>query len=130
MFDRTLTAALILVSLFAAFMTRLYFGEKEHFSTYRASVIAAGEAQERQTMETINKQKQIAKNVKDDYETRIASLRAAYRVRPSNPGTGLMPPAPVTAFDFNGRTPNDVFADCAETTQQLVSLQDFIKRTQ
>ena len=103
--------------------------EKSAFDAYKATVEAQGEAQEKQTAQTIQKHKQIAQSVKDDYETRIAAIRAAYRVRPHNPG--LLPPASCPAGDSNAATSYDILAlHCAETTQQLISLQNFIKETQ
>lgn len=103
--------------------------EKSAYDAYRASVVAAGEAQNKQTEQTIAHHKQIAQSVKEDYETRIAAIRAAYRVRPSN--SGLMPPASCPAGDSNAATSYDILAlQCAETTQQLISLQEFIKETQ
>ena len=91
-------------------------------------LLAAGEAQNAQTAQTITKHKQIAQEVKNDYESRIAAIRAAYRVRPSR--TGLVPPSSDAAGYADAHSAHAILTEqCAETTQQLVSLQDFIKET-
>lgn len=105
-----------------------FIGGCEHNRRIVDAYEAAGEAQKKQTQQTIQKHKQIAQEVKNDYENRIAAIRAAYRVRPS--GTGLMPPVPTTTSGTDGAASYAILAEqCTETTQQLVSLQDFIKET-
>lgn len=118
-----LNIGLIAAALLAAFAGGCEYKQRD-LDRYKA----AGEAQERQTAQTIQKHKQIATEVKNDYENRIATIRAAYRVRPS--GTGLVPPATATTGGSNAGPSYAILAEsCAETTQQLVSLQDFIKET-
>lgn len=104
-----------------------FIGGCEHKQHELDRYKAEGEAQERQTEQTIQKHKQIATEVKNDYESRIAALRAAYRVRPS--GTGFVPPSSYAPGYPDARSPDSLPLECAETTQQLVSLQDFIKET-
>jgi len=106
-----------------------FVGGCEHNKHIIDAYEAAGKAQEAQTAQTIQKHKQIATEVKNDYENRIAAIRAAYRVRPS--GTGLVSPTAKTTSGSDGATSYAILAEsCAETTQQLVSLQDFVKETQ
>lgn len=111
----------------AACLIAGFIGGCEHKQRELDAYKAAGEAQERQTAQTIQKHKQIATEVKNDYESRIAAIRAAYRVRPS--GTGLVPTSPTTSGYPDARSTDSLPLECAETTQQLVSLQDFIKET-
>jgi outer membrane murein-binding lipoprotein Lpp len=92
-------------------------------------LLAAGEAQNAQTAQTITKHKQIAQDVKNDYETRIAAIRAGYGLR--SPGRSQLPPVTTAASGSDGAASYVILAEqCTETTQQLVSLQDFIKETQ
>ena len=115
----------IAVACFAAGLA----GGCEHKQRQIDALLAAGEAQNAQTAQTIQKHKQIAQDVKNDYENRIADIRAAYRVR--SPGSGLLPTSAKTSCGLDGNTTYNVLAErCTETTQQLVSLQDFIKETQ
>ena len=113
-----------LASLIAGFV-----GGCEHKQHELDVYKAAGEAQEVATQKTIQKHEKVAQEIKSDYETRISAIRAAYRVRPS--GTGLMPPVTTPSGSVNGTPAYAILAEqCTETTQQLVSLQDFIKETQ
>ena len=106
-----------------------FVGGCEHNKHIIDAYEAAGKAQEAQTAQTIQKHKQIATEVKNDYENRIAAIRAAYRVRPS--GTGLVPPTAKAPGGADAGPSYSILAEsCAETTQQLVSLQDFVKETQ
>lgn len=103
--------------------------EKREFNAYKEKVAWEAAAQERITQKTIDKQKQAAKEVQGDYEKRIADIRRAYG-RVYNNGAGLMPPATSTTCGIDATTAYNALAEsCAETTQQLISLQDFIKET-
>lgn len=116
------------IGLVVAAMAAGFVGGCEHKQRQLDAYVAAGEAQNRQTAQTIQKHKQIAQDVKNDYESRIAAIRSSYRVR--SPGTGLMPPATSTTCGIDATTAYNALAEsCAETTQQLISLQDFIKET-
>ena len=111
-----------------AFSTGFFVG-CEHNKRVIDAYEAAGKAQDAQTAQTIEKHKQIATEVKNDYETRIAAIRSAYRVRPS--GSGLVSPFPAATISADGASSYAILAEqCTETTQQLVSLQDFVKETQ
>lgn len=91
-------------------------------------LLAAGEAQNAQTEQTIQKHKQIAQDVKNDYETRIAAIRAGYGLR--SPGRSKLPTISDAAGYADAHSAYLILAEqCTETTQQLVSLQDFIKET-
>jgi hypothetical protein len=105
-----------------------FIGGCEHKQRQLDAYIAAGEAQELATQKTIQKHEKVAQEIKSDYETRISAIRSAYRVR--SPGTGLMPPSTQPSGGLDGTTTYVILAEqCTETTQQLVSLQDFIKET-
>ena len=117
------------IGISAACLVAGFVGGCEHKQRELDAYKAAGEAQELATQKTIQKHEKVAQEIKSDYETRISAIRAAYRVR--SPGTGLMPPVTNAPGGFDGSAPYVILAEqCAETTQQLVSLQDFIKETQ
>lgn len=116
------------VGIAVACLAAGFVGGCQHKQAEIDRLLAAGEAQNAQTAQTITKHKQIALEVKNDYESRIAAIRSAYRVRPS--GTGLVPPVTYTPGGVDGAPTYAILAErCTETTQQLVSLQDFIKET-
>lgn len=119
----------VAVVIFLAGALTGYSHEKHAFDVYRVEVSATAEAQQRETQKTIQKHEKIAQETKSDYESRIAAIRRAYRV-PNN-GAGLMPTAAQASCGSNAGPSYAILAEsCAETTQQLVSLQDFIKETQ
>ena len=116
------------IGIAAACLVAGFIGGCEHKQRELDRYKAAGEAQEVATQKTIQKHEKVAQEIKSDYETRISAIRAAYRVR--SPGAGLMPPVPTTTSGTDGATSYAILAEqCTETTQQLVSLQDFIKET-
>ena len=116
------------IGLVVAALAAGFVGGCEHKQRQLDAYVAAGEAQNRQTAQTIQKHKQIAQDVKNDYESRIAAIRSSYRVR--SPGTGILPTGTTTTGRSNAGPAYAILAEsCAETTQQLVSLQDFIKET-
>lgn len=124
----------VVLIAFVAFMVGFGSGwEYEHkkLVAFEANVKAVGEAQERHTEEVIQKQKQIAQEAKNDYQNRIAAIRAryGYGLRP-NTGSGQLSAPTITTGGANGFPAYGVLVEqCAETTQQLISLQDFIKET-
>ena len=104
--------------------------EKREFDAYKEKVAWEAAAQERITQQTIDKQKQVAKEVASDYQSRIDAIRKSYG-RVYNNGAGLMPTCAQATCGSNAGPSYAILAEsCAETTQQLVSLQDFIKETQ
>lgn len=117
------------ISVALACLVAGFIGGCEHNKHIVDAYEAAGKAQELETQKTIQKHEKVAQEIKSDYETRISAIRAAYRVR--NPGSGLMPPAAKTSGGVDAGPADYVLAEqCTETTQQLVSLQLFIKETQ
>lgn len=104
--------------------------EKREFDAYKEKVAWEAAAQERITQQTIDKQRQVAKEVASDYQSRIDAIRKSYG-RVYNNGAGLMPTASCATGRVDERTTYYALAEqCAETTQQLISLQQFIRETQ
>ena len=104
--------------------------EKKAFDMYKARVEATAQAQAEETKKTIQKQEKIAQDTKNDYEKRISDIRRYYG-RVHNDGSGTVPSPSETTGGANATPTYDVLIEqCAETTQQLTSLQDFIKETQ
>lgn len=103
--------------------------EKRELDLYKAQVEATAAAQQR-IADDINKaNKQKSKEVASEYEKRIAAIRGSYRGLYNNGARGLSGNSEA-AKRIDGFPSYSVLAEsCAETTQQLVSLQDFIKET-
>lgn len=104
------------------------FGGYEHFAfkQYRMEVESTAKAQQI-VIDGLNKQREIAtKGIENAYKSKIDAIRANYG-RMHDTSGGAMPTIPNTTIRVDDPTANIVFAEqCTETTQQLVSLQDWI----
>ena len=114
-------------------------------AAFRASVEVAGAKQAAHTQEVIAQQEAVNVKISSDYEGKLAALRARYSslqqsaaTRPDGsavpalscpaPGTDGRPANPVSAV---ARADFDQLAGlAAQTTQQLVSLQDWVRQQQ
>jgi hypothetical protein len=106
-----------------------YSGEHERFMKFKAEVEAVGKAQEIANQSAVEIAAVITEGVKDEYEARIAALRNYYTDRvQSNPRSGNVSSVSVTTTGTNESAGNTVsIGQCAEVTQQLVSLQKWVE---
>ena len=107
-----------------------YSGEHERFLKFKAEVEAVGKAQEIANQNAVEMAEVITEGVKDEYEARIAALRNYYanRVQP-NPNCSNVSTVSGSAPRVNESAGNTVSArQCAEVTQQLVSLQKWVEK--
>lgn len=107
----------------------IMFGGYEHyaFKQYRTEVEALGKQAEIKNKQIIQSQEIASKGIEDAYKSKINAIRADYD-RMRNTSSGAMPTFPNTAIRIDDQTANIIFAEqCAETTQQVISLQDWIK---
>lgn len=111
-----------------ALLLSIMFGGYEHFSykQYRTEVEALGKAQVA-AVEATKKQQIIAtKGIEDAYKSKIDAIRSTYSGVHNTSG-GTVPTIPNTSIRTDDVTANIVFAEqCSETTQQLISLQEWI----
>jgi len=107
-----------------------YSGEHEKFVKFKAEVEAIGKAQEQLNASAAEKHELITEGVKDEYEARIAALRNYYANRvQSNPSRGNLPAVSGSAPRVDESAGNPVLVgQCAEVTQQLVSLQKWVEK--
>jgi len=106
-----------------------YSGEHEKFLKFKAEVEAVGKAQEIANQSAVEIAAVITEGVKNEYEARIAAIRNYYSNRvQSNPNSGNVSSVSVTTTGTNESTGNTVsIGQCAEVTQQLVSLQKWVE---
>ena len=123
-------AVITLVSGYAYIQTKRLEACKAEHQLFVNQVEKLGlEAKEKVNKE-IERQKKVTNDVSTDYEKRLNYLRDTYaRLRDQRSGGGSMPPIPnaprsVDEIPANGLP---LAAQCAETTQQLVSLQEWVK---
>ena len=118
--------------LFASGYWKGYMREKEKFDAYEIEVIAAGNAQEERTNQAIIEQQQITKKAEERYAKDISTLRVVYdRLRKSSSSSAMpaVPNAPdgsIGATTYYVSIAPDLAIRCGETTQQLVSLQEWV----
>jgi Chromatin-associated proteins containing the HMG domain len=112
--------------LFGTGYYRGYSAEKARFDAFKTELEASAKAQEKINQQIEQKNKLIADNSKREYEAKIVALRNYYdRLR--HPDTNKLPSAAIAAYRADETTINPVFiGQCAETTLQLVSLQDWV----
>ena len=112
--------------LFGTGYYRGYSAEKQRFDAFKAELVASAKAQEKINQQIEQKNKLIADNSKREYEAKIVALRHYYdRLR--HPDTNKLPSAAITAHRVDEKATDPIFiGQCAETTLQLISLQDWV----
>jgi hypothetical protein len=113
--------------LFGTGYYRGYSAEKKRFDAFKTELEASAKAQEKINQQIEQKNKLIADNSKREYEAKIVALRHYYdRLR--HPDTNKLPSAAIAAHRVDEKATDPVFiGQCAETTLQLVSLQDWVR---
>ena len=119
-----------LAIVFGGFSAGFYV-EHLRFSAYETKVEAAGAAAQAKT-ESIQKQHEIVtKGIKDEYATKLSTLRNYYKSTSVwNNGSGSQMSGISTAPSVTDviSSYNQLAISCAETTQQLVSLQEWLNQ--
>lgn len=115
----------------AAFLSGAYSGYKyEHrkFEAYKQQVAVVAAQKEAENISVKKQQDLISKGIANEYEAKIAAIRNYYadRVRNPNASSGSLSLIPSTTIGVDGKATNLELA-CAYTTQQLVSLQDWVR---
>ena len=113
--------------LFGTGYYRGYSAEKKRFDAFKTELEASAKAQEKINQQIEQKNKLIADNSKREYEAKIVALRHYYdRLR--HPDTNKLPSAAIAAHRVDEKAADPIFiGQCAETTLQLVSLQDWVR---
>ena len=113
--------------LFGTGYYRGYSAEKQRFDAFKAELVASAKAQEKINQQIEQKNKLIADNSKREYEAKIVALRHYYdRLR--HPDTNKLPSAAIATHRVDEKATDPIFiGQCAETTLQLISLQDWVR---
>ena len=107
--------------------SRLESCKAEH-KAFVSEVERLGKEAQVKVKQEIERQKKVTKDVSSDYETRLNLLRDTYaRLRDSR--SGSMPPIPNAPRSIDEVSTDSIplAGICAETTQQLNSLQAWVK---
>lgn len=120
-----LTYVKILVGIIL--LSGCFYGYVEHnrFETYKAEIKTIAKEQEAKNESIRTQQELINKTTKETYEAKLSAIKSYYGGL-HNSSSGQMPSISNPSAGINGSTSDQLLA-CAYTTQQLVSLQDWIK---
>jgi hypothetical protein len=112
---------------------------EERLADYEAKSAQLAAQQQVATAKTVAAQKEVTNNVSQDYAARLAALRAGFiGLRNAGAASSAVPAVPATASRVDGNAADGVSlerfeqleADAAETTLELVELQAWVQRQQ
>ena len=124
-FARIIGVIVLIGALFGFGYYKGYSGEKQRFDTYKADIEAQVKAQEAINEATKKQQDIIGKSIRSDYENKLSALKSYYNGVYKRSNSSELSTLPSSSISINAETPNLELA-CASTTQQLVSLQEWI----
>jgi len=115
-----------------------WYAEHLRFVAFETEVKAIAVQQEEHVKGIEKQQSLITQQVKTNYETKLTALRNSYSSRMSNTSSSKVPAISCTASGTNEGTSNEVSTakveqlpeQCAETTLQLLELQNWVKQQQ
>lgn len=116
----------LVIALFGFGYYRGYSAEKQRFDAFKAELEASAKAQEKINQQIEQKNKLIATNIKSEYETKIIALRNYYANGLRHTDSNKLPSLPDSTKGIDGEA-SKLLLDCSYTTQQLDSLQNWIR---
>jgi hypothetical protein len=126
---------LIAASVLVVFCTGYFKGSahvQSKFDEYRLQVSAAGLAQSEKTAQTTKSQQQVTAKSEATYESNRNAIRALYQRMRVESSSSALSGVSATSQIPNGRAADEISlapilaGRCAETTEQLISLQSWI----
>lgn len=104
-----------------------YSHEHEKFMAYKSEVRVVAEQQIEKNKSLVKQNELVNKGIKNEYEARISAIRNYYSNGVRNSSGGAVPSLPNSTIGIDAKTTDFVFiGQCAETTQQVISLQNWI----
>lgn len=109
-----------------------YSHEKEKFDQFKAEVKAAAEEQAKEAAKIDARNKKLFEDTRNAYNASLTGLRAYYSMRLNKSG-GTVPPVSYTPGGVDGYSPDNLppasvlAGQCAETTLNLIALQNWVK---
>ena len=117
-FKILICAGLLLLSFIGGF-----YVEHLRFQAYQEKVISDGKVQEQHNKDLLKERDLENAKIKSNYTNQLVIIKRLY-----NTNSGNLSSPSATLVSVNGYTTDPVFAEqCANTTAQLVSLQQWIK---
>ena len=106
-----------------------FYLEHLRFQEFRLEVEMAGKAAEAREKAVEQQHALITKEISNDYQTKLTAIRNFYASGVHNPSSGAMSGISAAPRGTDAETAYPILAgQCAETTQQLVSIQDWINQ--
>lgn len=124
-FSKIIGVIVLVGALFGAGYYKGYSAEKERFDAFKTELAAQAKAQELINESTKKQQSIISKSIRSEYEAKLSSLKSYYGGVRQQSSTNSLSSIPNSTIGLDGKATNLELA-CAYTTQQLVSLQDWI----
>ena len=98
------------------------------FNDYKKEVEIVAKTQEEKVKSIRSQQELVNKGIENEYNAKLALLRNYYANGVRQPSSGAMPTISSTTSGLDAITAYNLLAgQCAATTQQIVSLQDWLK---
>ena len=118
--------AIIVAVVATVFGSGWYVGNSRYVK-YKAEVEVAAKAQEVHVESITKQQALVTKGIENEYNAKLALLRQYYANGVRQPNTSKLPTLSNTTNGLDPVTAYNLLAgQCAETTQQLVSLQEWL----
>ena len=122
--------AVLVALVFGAGYYKGFSHERDRFVAFKTELEAKAKAQDMLNKAAEQKNKLIAENVKNEYEARLAALRNYY-VGLRHTNSNKMPSVSNSTHRVDEATTDPIFiGQCAATTLQLISLQNWIMLVQ
>jgi hypothetical protein len=116
----------ILAGIFMAGLLLGWGYEHRNLVAYKAEVEAVAKVQQAKNESIAKQQTLVNKGIENEYQAKLSALKSVYGGL-RQPSSGSMSAIPQSTIGIDGKATNLELA-CAYTTQQLVSLQDWLRQ--
>ena len=116
----------ILAGIFIAGLLLGWGYEYRNLVAYKAEVEAVAKVQQAKNESIVKQQTLVNKGIENEYQAKLSALKSVYGGL-RQPSGGSMSGIPQSTIGIDGKATNLELA-CAYTTQQLVSLQDWLRQ--
>lgn len=126
-----LAGVLIVIAAFSGGYYKGYSAEHEKFIAFQEQAKAIAKTQEAKNESIVKQNELVTDGIKNEYEAKLVALRSYYakRVQQPSASSGNVSGVSGSSAAANGYTSDPEFVGrCAETTAQLISLQDWVKK--
>jgi len=118
--------AILAVLVLGTFGSGWYVGHSKYVE-YKKQVEIAAKAQEEKVKSIRSQQELVTKGIQNEYDAKLALLRTYYANGMHKPSTSALPSFSSTPSIADvSAAYTSLIGQCAQTTQQLVSLQEWI----